>query len=569
MMYKKTQFQLLKDIQTQHSNKKKVPILFLICFLLIPAIVQALLSFPQKIVIDDEHDRLLVSNFGDGSLVAIDSDDNQSYFVEDAGFVDGMDIVDNVVYGVGFQRKLYGYDLDTGEQVLDFHFPGSNDNYLSSVTSDSTGHLFISCPGMHAIYKFRISDQAYWIFAQENGLNRPNGILLERDNDRIVVIDDSNITTTIHGISLSDSTVTDLLTANLDNPDGIVRDANGYYYIGGYYLSGIYRVDPDFGEQPEMFFEGTYMVYPTYDARDHSLLITYYNAHTVGRIMLPGAILIGTVSLSPSVNVEDVEIAIGSRRINPDSNGIFSVRLPVGTYSVTASLEGYETLTYEDLVIVDEQIESIYFEMYYIQEPENLSYTLDQNTVSLTWDHGSNAYNPGGIQVDPDRQFQNYNIYRNFNGGNFEILISTSEQYYNDVLEQTGEYSYYITAQYAQENESEPSNTEIVFWNGTNMEESLISTGNVQLRNYPNPFNPSTVISFNLIEINATEANLEIINLKGQKVKEFIVGNLKSGMNEVVWNGDDDLEKPVPSGVYFYKLNLGDFKLTKKMLLLK
>jgi len=277
-------------LKVKRTKQNLIVFLILIC-IVIPVVSQAqLLNYPQKIVIDVERNRLLVSNFGNGALVQIDANSIQDTFITNAGFVDGMDIVGNVVYGVGHNRKLYGYDLDTKQQVLDFTFPGAGGNYLSSVASDSTGHLFISCPALHAIYKFCLSDSSYWVFAQGNGLNRPNGIWLERENDRIVVIDDSPATSIIHAISLSDSTVSDLLTTNLDRPDGIVRDVNGIYYIGGYYLPGLYRIDADFSEDPEMFFAGNNMVYPTYDPSDHSLLITYYHAHDWGRVMLGAGI---------------------------------------------------------------------------------------------------------------------------------------------------------------------------------------------------------------------------------------------------------------------------------------
>ncbi len=87
-------------------------------------------------------------------------------------------------------------------------------------------------------------------------------------------------------------------------------------------------------------------------------------------------------------------------------------------------------------------------------------------------------------------------------------------------------------------------------------------------RNYPNPFNPTTLISFSIHE----ESNVEltIFNIKGQKVKTLINSNLDQGTHSVVWNGEDELNVPVSTGIYFYKLNVnGKTEGTKKMLLLK
>jgi len=255
---------------------KKYITLSLFLFVALFSNAQSLLKEPQKVVIDKAHNRYLISNFNGGDIVEIDSAGNHAYFVQAANFVDGLEIVGDTVFGVGHNRKVTAYNLTTKELVMDIRLEGSNSHYLSSITSDSAGHLFISCPALHTIYKLRISDGAHWIFAENNGLNRPNGILLEKENDRIVVIDDSPNTSIIHAISLIDSTVSDLMTNNFHNPDGITRDKYGYYYVGGYYLPGIYKINPDFSGEPELFFEHDYMVYPTYHDEHHSLLITYY-----------------------------------------------------------------------------------------------------------------------------------------------------------------------------------------------------------------------------------------------------------------------------------------------------
>ena len=88
-------------------------------------------------------------------------------------------------------------------------------------------------------------------------------------------------------------------------------------------------------------------------------------------------------------------------------------------------------------------------------------------------------------------------------------------------------------------------------------------------QNYPNPFNPSTTISFSTTE-HTENTEIIIYNVKGQKVRELKIENLKFKINEVVWNGKDDNGKNVGSGIYFYKLKVDDKTIaTKKCLLLK
>ena len=277
------------QMPSQKSSRINSSIAFILFILFyIPSICEAqdLLSAPQKIVIDRSHNRLLVSNYNTGDLIEINSSGIQDTFVLGADFVDGMEIVGNNIYGVGSTGNIRAYDLETKQLVMNVTITGSNDNYLSSVTSDSAGHLFISCPQLNTIYKFRLSDQSFWVFAINNGLNRPNGILLEKEKNRIVVIDDSPSPSIIHAISLLDSTVSTLATTTLNSPDGIVRDKDGSYYVGGYYLQGIYKIDSAFSSPPSLFYAGNNFVYPTYDASDNSLLVTLYNDNSWLRISL-------------------------------------------------------------------------------------------------------------------------------------------------------------------------------------------------------------------------------------------------------------------------------------------
>jgi len=87
-------------------------------------------------------------------------------------------------------------------------------------------------------------------------------------------------------------------------------------------------------------------------------------------------------------------------------------------------------------------------------------------------------------------------------------------------------------------------------------------------QNYPNPFNPTTTISFTTTDI-SENTELEIYNIKGQKVKTLVNEKLDAGIHQVVWNGNDDNDKSVSSGIYFYKMDSGKHSETKKMILMK
>ena len=103
-------------------------------------------------------------------------------------------------------------------------------------------------------------------------------------------------------------------------------------------------------------------------------------------------------------------------------------------------------------------------------------------------------------------------------------------------------------------------------------EEEPISNNTPELiklhKNFPNPFNPTTVISFSIPE--ESKVDLSIYNIKGQKVKSLVKESFESGNHSVIWDGNDDTDKSVSSGVYFYKLKVnGKSESVKKCLLLK
>jgi hypothetical protein len=86
-------------------------------------------------------------------------------------------------------------------------------------------------------------------------------------------------------------------------------------------------------------------------------------------------------------------------------------------------------------------------------------------------------------------------------------------------------------------------------------------------QNYPNPFNPSTVIGFDLPK--PSLVSLDIIDVLGRKVTTLINEHLTAGSKRVQWDGRDNTGAEVASGVYFYRLQIGDHVEVKKMVLLK
>jgi parallel beta-helix repeat protein/predicted outer membrane repeat protein len=167
--------------------------------------------------------------------------------------------------------------------------------------------------------------------------------------------------------------------------------------------------------------------------------------------------------------------------------------------------------------------------------------------ISWSWDFDNDGL------IDSEEQNP---IYTFDELGSYTISLTVSDGYSNDME--------------IKENFIEVTETEA---------ELVIQTLVTELyKNYPNPFNPSTEISFQISDLSEIKSSkIEIYNLKGQKIKTIPVilspsAQLRTGLVEgsVTWNGVNESGKPVSSGVYYYRLNVnGTYTETHKAVLLK
>lgn len=97
--------------------------------------------------------------------------------------------------------------------------------------------------------------------------------------------------------------------------------------------------------------------------------------------------------------------------------------------------------------------------------------------------------------------------------------------------------------------------------------EPYVNTTLNSLNNYPNPFNPSTKLSFSLDK--ASDVKLTVYNIKGQKVNDIFSGYLNSGKHEYVWNGTDQNGNNVSSGIYFTRIESSNGVYVRKMMMIK
>jgi len=253
---------------------------------------------------------------------------------------------------------------------------------------------------------------------------------------------------------------------------------------------------------------------------------------------------------------------------------------PVAPASNSRSLAGYTV--YRDgveiadipdpaiLQYLDESLDAGTYEYTleaYYTNPDGISDPTDPVSATVTLEAPVNAEansQPPNIIVTweaPARGIESYNVYRD----GVEIATGITGLMHIDIAVPTGDYIYNVTAVYDGGYESAMSNDAPV--SHTDANGVLKPTVTELTGNYPNPFNPTTTISFSLAE--ASQVSINIYNMKGQLVKTLVNAELDNDYHEIVWDGRDNSGKSTASGVYFYKMKANDYTATKKMILMK
>jgi hypothetical protein len=133
-------------------------------------------------------------------------------------------------------------------------------------------------------------------------------------------------------------------------------------------------------------------------------------------------------------------------------------------------------------------------------------------------------------------------------------------------------YYYYITDMDFSGNTSKSDIIKVIVVDKQTKSISIIPRKFALLQNFPNPFNPETWIPYQIAR--DASVKVQIYNLKGQSIRTIELGQQAAGTyltkNEAVyWDGRDDSGEKVASGMYFYTLQAGEFKATKRMVIVE
>jgi sugar lactone lactonase YvrE len=220
-------------------------------------------KMPESAVYDPVAKRYFVSNFGDGSIIQIDSTGKKTYFKKGLSKLLGITIYENTLYVVDNPKTIRGFDIKDGSPKLTVEI--NEASFLNDITVDNSGFLYVTCSNTATVFKINIASQTYSLFARTSG--GPNGIIYDKTKDRLLVCYFTE-KAKIDEINLKDSTTSTLVTTEFTNLDGITLDDKGNCYISewkegsfekGYTKQGtIYKYDNSFKEKTEIVSTGHY-----------------------------------------------------------------------------------------------------------------------------------------------------------------------------------------------------------------------------------------------------------------------------------------------------------------------
>jgi len=238
-------------------------------FILLATLIFSNLSYsqefkmPESAVFDPLANRYFISNFGDGSIIQIDSLGEKTYFKKGLSKVLGMLIYENTLYVVDNPKTIRGFDITDGSIKLEIQI--NEALFLNDIASDDSNFLYVTGSNTATVFKINIDSKSYSPLIKTKG--GPNGITYDKLNNRLLVcyfVEKA----TIDEISLEDSTISTLVRTEFTNLDGLTLDKGGNCYVSawgpgsfetGFKKQGtIYKYDNSFKKEPTIVSTGHY-----------------------------------------------------------------------------------------------------------------------------------------------------------------------------------------------------------------------------------------------------------------------------------------------------------------------
>lgn len=298
--------------------------------------------------------------------------------------------------------------------------------------------------------------------------------------------------------------------------------------------------------------DGIQIVYDgTYHQTCFELAAEYALRFTTGAM----ATVSGQVTMIPPVgDITEAIIQIGARTVHPASDGSYSADSVIaGVQTITATYPGYETGQREYIVIPEGGTVQVNFELYRLDPALNLSgeYREPSRTIALWWEPPQ--WDGGALDE--------LSGYRVMLAGRGEIA-TVADTSYAYIVEESGDYDFWIVAVYDGGVADSSNHFRVTVSLSSEHSSSLVPEQFYLSQNFPNPFNPTTHIEYGLPQ--AAHVSLHVYDVLGRTVAILQNGNQTAGTYRVAFDA-----QRMGSGVYFYRIQAGNFEQIRKMLLIR
>jgi len=262
------------------SIKPDILFSLIIVSFLLPLLVGAAIDYnnPESVVYDAANDRYLVSNTGDGNIIARSPADVLSYFSQGASTsIRGLTIMNNTLYAAG-DEGVMAFNLSNGQKTSTIVI--TERDFLNGITSDAAGNLYVSDNAR--IYKVDPVAGTYTTVITTDGAN---GVLFDEANNRLLFTDEGPVGfdgSYISAIDMVTTNVTNLVSNTFRMLDGLTRDGDGNYYVSSWSTNKVYRYDQNFANpavEVSIGHNGPAAIF--YDTSNDILAIPNFDAHTV------------------------------------------------------------------------------------------------------------------------------------------------------------------------------------------------------------------------------------------------------------------------------------------------
>ena len=279
---------------------------------------------------------------------------------------------------------------------------------------------------------------------------------------------------------------------------------------------------------------------------------------SIGGSVIESFVFAGDVDLIGSnEELSLVDISISDYNINPNSDGQYISLLPLNNYNAEYKLSGFRNDDFRITGVNSNIMVINNVALNYLNRPENLIYSLQDSVLTLSWDY----------EDDSDDEFTQFIVEKRFNTEEWEQVSLLTNNEYTCVINKMGYYSYRLRANYQEDYSNFSNEVSFDYLISTDNENNDVALVTSLQGNYPNPFNPETNIAYTLAK--ASKVKLKIFNLKGQLVKTLVNDYQPSGNHKIVWNGKNNQNRAVSSGIYFIKIETDDYQKTQKAILMK